>query len=246
MSDAWLSDVLLSPDDDGPRVAWMNAHRASDPLRARFVEIGLVIAEFRRRGREADAALRGEAGRLATVHGPAWAGPAASLKIYEFRRGFVETVYAKPRDILTQGDRIWRAQPILDLHLVDTADRLAELLRWPGLHQLRSLHLRGLGLGDRDAIALGASPLLANLRAIDLANNHIGPDGFYAIADGLRALRWASFSNNRVVDPLEQLLEAPEAGLSDVGRVALDRFGPLPWLSSPVFGPYNQPFPEQL
>jgi hypothetical protein len=238
--------ILEAPNDDEPRAAWARAHHVEHPERARFVELGLAIARSRRGGVEAPEALRGEAGRLATRFGAAWAGPAAELKIYDFRRGFVETVYGRPREVLAVAERLWGAQPVLDLHLLETADGLAELLAWPGLGRLRSLHVCGLGLRDRDAEAIASSPHLGGLRGIDLTNNDLGADGFFAIAERLRALRWASFVNNRVVDPLSQWLEAPEAGLSDVGREAITRFGPIPWLETPVFGPHGPPFPEQL
>jgi uncharacterized protein (TIGR02996 family) len=244
--DPWLRAILDAPDDDGPRLDWVAKHRASQPERAQFIELGLAIAASRRRGVEAPEALRRQAGALARAHGAAWAGPASELKIYEFRRGFVETVYGRPRDVLAVAERLWGAQPILDLHVVDTTDGLPDLLAWPGLERLRSLHVCGLGLRDRDAEVIAATPHLARLRRIDLTNNDIGPEGFFAIADRMRALRWASFVNNIVVDPLSQGFEAPEAGLSDAGREALARFGPLPWLASPIYGPFGPPFPEQL
>ena len=76
-----------------------------------------------------------------------------------------------------------------------------DLLRWPGLSRLRLLRLRGFGLDDKAAVALGATPFLASLRGLDVDNNRLGPDGFLAIADGLRALKWASFANNKIEDP---------------------------------------------
>ena len=94
MSDPWLSDVLLSADDDAPRIAWANAHRTDDAARARFVDLGVEIASFRRKGREAPESLRDEAGALAKANDAAWAGPATKVRGWNFRRGFVEEVLA--------------------------------------------------------------------------------------------------------------------------------------------------------
>ncbi len=55
--------------------------------------------------------------------------------------------------------------------------------RSPRPEVLVHLDLRTNGIGDKGAIALAGSPLLARLRTLHLGYNHIGPTGARALAD---------------------------------------------------------------
>jgi uncharacterized protein (TIGR02996 family) len=192
-ADAFLDDILQSPDDDTPRLVfadWLEEHGGPAGLpRAEFIRLQCRLAAG---GLPAVVRTRLEARQrqLLLQHAEAWARPVRSLvRNYAFRRGFVAEVWLTARGLLAWGHRLCRRTPIQHLHLsrvrspgTDQTSLCPALADCPELARLASLDLGHNGLTSEDLQALLVSKHLGRLEALDLYANRIGDAGLRALA----------------------------------------------------------------
>lgn len=207
--------VIADPWADRPREYYADAVEASDPRRAAFIRDQLDIARarrdagVRRRSIESDALGAGLPG---LAHGAAWSGGIAPLLGYDgkgsapwrFRRGFVEEVKLPAPHFLRVAPSLYARAPVLDLVLTDVKASAAALFASPHLARIRSLDLANGGLGDAEVQLLARSKHLGKLRWLSLYFNRVSDAGVEAIAAAratLPELRFVRLDGNPCKDP---------------------------------------------
>jgi hypothetical protein len=205
-----LAAVLADPWADGPRERFADAVESSDPDRARFVRAQLDIARarraaaVRRKNIESDALGASLPGLR---HGLRWNNGIAPLLAggtWRFRRGFVEEVTLPAAHFLKVAPSIAARVPLLDVVLTQVRPVATALFASPHLARLRSLDLADNGLGDAEIVSLAESRHLGKLRWLSLYFNRVtdaGVDRLAAARDTLPALRFVRLDANPCADP---------------------------------------------
>lgn len=196
-----LADILARPLDDAPRLVLADALQEKGDARGHFIVTQCRLAE-RGLPRDERQALSREVGKLMSQHGNTWAGPAAKLPSFYFRRGFVEQVSGSATEIAAVGTELFATQPILRLGIHGaTSDSLSALDAAGAFARVSHLQLHG-SLGDPGAqmlaqmLARRATPLAT----LNLGGNGIGPTGAKALVAALAGCRTLIFTENVLGD----------------------------------------------
>lgn len=234
--DDLFQDILRSPRDDAPRLAYADA--LGDDPRADFIRVQIALAGGSHLvGKAYDSARRERA--LMQAHLAEWKVELAPLvENLAFRRGFVEYVVCDAARFLAHGEALHARAPVLDVVLRSPHRVAAALFASPLLRGLRSLSLANDALDDDDVARLVASPHLADLRWLDLSGNQITTRGMEALAaaETLPALQWLGLAHNTTEDPTPQpMLEGERlhgSTISPLGASLRARFDRA-WLRDP-------------
>src|SRR5262245_5363049 len=224
--DAFLQEVVRTPDDDAPRLVyadWLDDH--GDLGRATFIRLQCEMERDPERWDDLEPRVtallhaNGDAWRrqLPQVEGVVWG---------EFGRGFVEEMAVEAGrfgHFLDNADTLFAAAPVRSLTLAGLSDDdVARLVGLPQLAALTTLELTPpdpranlqlfypVSVGDAGAVALASCPHLANLRVLRLPFNHLGDEGARALlaSPHLGRLRGLHLYGNLISDEvLEQLRE---------------------------------------
>ncbi|MEJ7600069.1 MAG: hypothetical protein WKG01_19330 [Kofleriaceae bacterium] len=228
--------VIANPNDEGARLAYANAVRATDPARAELVELQLQLAKWRSERRSPPEAtpLYNRQHALRTAHGDRWAADVRDLASrWMFRRGFVEEVTLDARTFLARAPELYRRAPILHLTLTGAKPVVPALFGSPYLDRIRSLSLARNDLGDAEVATLAGSPHLAAMRWLDLSDNPVGQAGLEALAASphLPALQYLGFADTAIPDPTPAHRDEYDAD-SAVAKQLVTKYGARPWLSA--------------
>ena len=229
--------VVGSPLDDAPRLAYADSVAATDQERAEFIRLQVRLARLRTEhdhSEPPDPYIREHA--LITARGSEWAADVRGLvDKWQYLRGFIDVVWMDAAAFLATAHVLYRRAPVLHLNLTGVRPVADELFVSPHLRRIRSLSMIAEKLGDNAAIALAGSPHLAGLEWLDLRNNQIGQAGLEALAasERLPRLGFLGFSGNAADDPTPR--HADEYDADTVGATALQStYGPRDWLSARV------------
>jgi uncharacterized protein (TIGR02996 family) len=185
--DALLAAILAAPDEDTPRLVyadWLDEN--GDPDRAEFIRAQVELARAPALG------LRLREVVLLAAHGERWlaplrenGGPLAHPAAHgQFRRGFVEVVWAPAGWVVTRDENLFAGAPVRELRLTETTpDNFREVLAWPHLLRLHGLDLSDRRLGDAAAAALVGSPYAHALRVLRLRGCGISDAGARLLAE---------------------------------------------------------------
>jgi uncharacterized protein (TIGR02996 family) len=243
---ALLKAVLDAPQDDAPRLAyaqWLDGQGdALSMARGELIrgQIDLTHADpaLVRSGLAFSAQQR--ITDLIELHGSSWGQAIEALvDAFQFERGFVGWIKLSAQSFLDHGDRILALAPVQHLDLTGVRDVDESLFDSPLLDGIRSLSMDRCGLHDLHLQMLAASPHVANLRWLSVADNHLTAAAGEALAASphLGNLRFAEFHTNPV-DPVEQL--GYDSGIvvasfmPPEGKAIEARFGPQAWLHRDV------------
>jgi uncharacterized protein (TIGR02996 family) len=235
------ADVLANPDADEPRIAYADAVAKTDPPRAEIIRVQLEITRKLRDREDASRDAYRRQQILLDKHRDAWTKDVVAVPGVHWaaiRRGFPEHVEMSAADFLAHGDQLFARAPIRHLDLSEVYPHASSLFQSPLLRRIRSLNLRGTGLGDYDARALAASPHVDQLVWLELGGNRIGEEGLEALVGSrhLTTLRYLGFARNGAPDPTPQVGESDDSGnaryhdITDAARAFEARFGKRPWL----------------
>jgi uncharacterized protein (TIGR02996 family) len=240
--DELLQAVLENPDDDALRLSYADwCQRQTDQAtkaRAEFIRLQIKmsrvnLAELDQRQ---SYRLQHREITLTDQYRVAWAGSLGDLvDDYTFYRGFVELVTLPAREFLERASLLFSLAPIRHLNLSGVREVADELFLSEHLSRIQSLSLDRCALEDNHMKTLAASPVLAQLRWLSIAENDIGMDGAEALAASSlqQQLEYVNFSGNRV-DPCEE--GGQDSGvivatwLPEAGQLLEQRYGYLPWL----------------
>ncbi len=237
--DAFLLDILESPDDDTPRrifADWMLDHDdAVIAARGEFIHVQCDLARLPSESPQASVLLRRQE-QLLDGHAREWGSQFRRLgcTCWEYRRGFVEGAGLPASAFLSQAAALFHSGPVLEVKLYQAGSVIHDLAGCPYLARVRVLDLESNDLGDPDLQVLADSPHLNELTAMLLWCNRIGDDGVRALLGGsLPRLSRLDLSSNTVGDGgaealaaslfLKQLTMLDLTGnrISDTGALAL-------------------------
>ncbi len=202
---AFVKAIVARPADDGPRLVFADfLDESPDPAdQARAELIRLQCALSRLPGEHPRRAeLADRVGELLLAHRAAWSEALGGLTNgVEFRRGMLESVSLDAGTFVDRGDELFRKAPIRRVRLTDAVRHLARVAESPVLGQVRELDLSGNDLGNGGVQVLLHSPYLARLEALDLSFNSLGDLGIrhLAHATGLPRLRSLALTDNTAV-----------------------------------------------
>lgn len=211
-----LAEILARPLDDAPRLVLADALQEKGDARGYFIVAQCRLAE-RGLPRDERQTLSREVSKLTSQHGKTWAGPAAKLPAYVFRRGFVDEVRGSATEIAAIASALFATQPILRLEMHGaSSDSLAALDSAGAFARVSHLHISG-ALGDAGVQSLAhmlarrATPLVT----LNLGSNGIGPAGVKALVTALAGCRTLVLTDNGLGDEGVQLL----AGAKTLGSL---------------------------
>jgi uncharacterized protein (TIGR02996 family) len=240
--------ILADPDNVDLRLRYADAVAPQDSDHAELIRLDV---EKERLGRQALHAPPEQAKRrrqLSRAIGPRIAAGVAPLVYgWQLRRGFPELVEMSAADFLDHGAEVFRRAPVRHLALTGVAGHLDALIASPLLGRLSSLELSDNPLGDDGVETLLRSPHLGNIRLLGLSRTGVGPRGAEALAatSALPQLRYVNFVGNPVEVAARPAGEdAIDGRVLDVeypefGRLLMDRYGKLPWLTYTSPNPAN-------
>ena len=195
-----LEDVLSSPDEDAPRLAYADAcEDRGDEIRARFIrlQIEAIHKKIENHPTSYEPAL--SAYELIDVHGPAWASSIRErVASYSFYRGFVESIKIDASKFLDSAPELYSLAPVRKLVLTGVRQVAERLFSSPHLERIVSLHMEFQKLGDREIEMLAASPYVRRLVYLGLSANEITLAGVEALAAStkLPSLKDVDFLSN--------------------------------------------------
>jgi uncharacterized protein (TIGR02996 family) len=188
--DAFLADIIESPDDDTPRLVyadWLDDH--DQPDRAEFIRVQVELArlpdDLRSAARRQELQARERA--LLQDHMEEWLDTLRPLSglVYEwqFRRGFIEAISMEGRGLREHGPLLFCLAPIRRLRLYRAREFLGDLTALPQLSQLTRLDLTDNSLNDEAVLTLASCSHLARLNELDLRYNAIGDAAAAVLAE---------------------------------------------------------------
>jgi len=197
-----LVDILAHPDDPAYGLERDNTLRLAyaDDIEAEdAARAELIRLQIEPAAASGPARRRQRARDLLSRHGRGWAAVTDLVAGYRFYRGFVGHVTLSARDFLERGARLYGLAPITEVALRGgVRENLDAIAASPLLARLRALDLAGQGIGDAGVARLAVSPHLRNLLAINLEQNRLTANGVRALAEsrGVPRLRLAGLAGN--------------------------------------------------
>jgi uncharacterized protein (TIGR02996 family) len=185
--EAFLTDILLNPEDDALRLIfadWLDDH--GRPERAEFIRTQVALAR-RATDDPVRPALEERVADLLADHGTHWRAPLDALGVTraEFKRGHIEEVCFSRAAPAESVRAVLRAAPVRQLRLWE-ADLVCilDLARSQEMARLRELTVRSRPrhrIGPTGAAALAASPHLGGLESLAVCGDPIGLGGVRAL-----------------------------------------------------------------
>jgi uncharacterized protein (TIGR02996 family) len=197
----FLEAIKTRYHDDGLRFIYADfLDDIGDPERAELVRVQIALARMDEdHPRRAELANR-EAELLAD-NGGRWSGHLRDLISdceCEFRRGVLDSVVVDATRFLAVGEELVRRVPIVRLRLSHSAAVLPDIVVSPLLANVRELDLFGDNLSNDDLCLLTKSPFFKDLETLNLGFNKIDDVGVHnlARASNLPKLTSLSLSDN--------------------------------------------------
>lgn len=201
-----LRNILESPRESLPRLIYADyladyPGGSGDSLataRSEFIRIGCALEQHDLSPQERNQLSRRHR-EMQSSFGPRWAGPVAGLAAnWSFNRGFIHSIDIRADIYLSSASEIHAQHPIEHINLIFMESRNPEAGRAIAaighLRHIRSLGLKGAGLGSEGLVDLVASQHLGCLEWINLSGNNLGEKGVRAL------LRSPIFPNLRCID----------------------------------------------
>jgi uncharacterized protein (TIGR02996 family) len=180
----FLDAVFARYHDDGPRLIYADfLEDTGDPARAWLVRVQLALARMpEEHPRRSELANR-EA-ELLVANLPRWTEHLNDLLAGppQFRRGVLDSVSVDSAVFLSRGEELFARVPVRRMRLLDDAGLLPKLIHSPLLAQVRELDLCDNDLGNGGVDLLTRSPFLKHLEALDLGFNGMDDAGVRALA----------------------------------------------------------------
>ncbi len=179
----FLDAVFDRYADDDPRLVYADfLDDSGEPERAELVRVQLALARL-----DADAPLRPELSdrqaELLARNRAAWTTHLAGLVVsVDFRRGIPDSATVDAATFLARGAELFRRLRVRRLRLLDAAPFVSKLAGSPLLTNVRELDLCNGDLGNAGLAAFLRSPFLKQLEALDLGFNGLDDAGADALA----------------------------------------------------------------
>ncbi len=195
----FLDAIFSRPTDDGPRLMYADfLEAAGDPERAELVRLQLALAHLPGEHPRRPELTDRQAGLLAE-HSSRWTEHLRHLVAgVEFRRGVPDSVAVYAGTFLSDGDELFRRTRVRRLRLLEASGVMHRLIHSPLLANVRELDLCSNDLGNGGVNLLVRSPFLKELVSLDLGFNGLDDAGVRAVARAasLPALTALSLNDN--------------------------------------------------
>jgi uncharacterized protein (TIGR02996 family) len=209
-----LAAVLAEPDDETPRLVYADWLQEQGDPRGELVTIQCELARL---GADAPGeranALRLRERDLLKRHRKAWFEPLVGrqrLEDCQIKSGFLHTITMRCVELAERGPALFAAEPVYRVHLTDPAVDVVGAS--PMAARLRALDLRNVRLGERGVRALCAATFSA-LEELDLVLCRLGAKGTRTLAEVAQPQRLPSL----------RALHLANNGMGDPGAIALSR-----------------------
>lgn len=179
----FLDAIFDRYTDDRPRLVYADfLDDSGEPERAELIRVQLALSRLS----EDDPRRPGLCDRqaeLLTRNRAAWTAHLAGLVVsVDFRRGIPDSASVDAQTFIEQGEELFQRLRVRRLRLLDAAPVAAKLAVSPLLGEVRELDLCSAELGTAGVAALVRSPFLKNLDALDLGFNGLDDTGVVALA----------------------------------------------------------------
>jgi uncharacterized protein (TIGR02996 family) len=183
-----LAAILANPDETLSRLAfadWLeeNSSSPSDAARAEFIRLQCRSAALEEYS-PLRLDLEDHAAHLLSEHEPTWWPIKAGIyrrRGTSFNRGFPATIGVEAGQMPQVADYFAARIPLEGLEIWEVQSPV-QVLSWSGLDRLRRLTVRWVGGPSTDVAQIAGSPLLGNLRHLDLSGNGLGRQGAQTLA----------------------------------------------------------------
>jgi uncharacterized protein (TIGR02996 family) len=180
----FLDAVFAHYHDDGPRLIYADfLEDAGDPARAELIRLQIALARMPdEHPRRPELANRER--ELLVANLPRWTEHLDDLIAgrAQFRRGVLDSVSVDSAIFLERGEELFARVPVRRLRLIDENGLLPRLIHSPLMRNIRELDLWDNELGNGGVDLLARSPHLKHLEALDLSFNGIDDAGVVALA----------------------------------------------------------------
>jgi len=179
----FLDAIFARYHDDGPRLVYADfLDDSGEPERAELVRVQLSLTHLgEHHPRRPELAER--QAELITNHSPKWKEHLQHLVAdIEFRRGILDSVTVDAGGFLEHGSELFGLARVRRIRLLGVTGHLEKLIDSPMLLNIRELDLCGEDLGNAGLHLLARSPFLGNLDSLDVGFNGLDDNGLAAVA----------------------------------------------------------------
>lgn len=195
-TDALLAAILADPDSDEARRVYADLLVERGDPRGDFIHLELALdgrLSIRRR-----AQLAPQREELYAAHRKRWF-PYAGLGL-RTRHGFLRAIKGPLKAVKAAASKLFAVEPVVEVEITGADEATAAALaaaRW--LPRVRRLILRG-ELGDAGFAQLAAAPATAELRALNVTDNGLGPPALADLGAGLPRCTTLVLTGNPIGD----------------------------------------------
>lgn len=179
----FLDAISARYAEDGPRLVYADfLDDAGDPPRAELVRVQIALARVPDdHPRKPELVDRQD--DLIAAHSAKWTEHLGNLVVSgEFRRGVLDSVVVDAGTFLESGDELFRRARIRRVRMLDAARVVSKLNQSPLLEQVRELDLCANELGNAGLAEFVRSPHLGKLEDLNLADNGLDDSGMQSLA----------------------------------------------------------------
>jgi uncharacterized protein (TIGR02996 family) len=180
---AFFDRIRDEPSDDAPRLIfadWLDEN--GEPERAEFIRIQCALDQLLVDDPLRDGLQKRES-ELLDANRERWQAALVPFVVdSDFRHGVIDRVSVDTGRFLADGGEIFDLAPIRRVRFMNIGDRLVDLVQSPLLRQVRELDLTNNNLGNRIPILLARSSHLTQLEALDLGFTDLGDKGLQVLA----------------------------------------------------------------
>ncbi|WP_166821634.1 TIGR02996 domain-containing protein [Thalassoroseus pseudoceratinae] len=184
-NEQFLHAIVEDPDNDLPRLVYADWLDEQGDPRGEFIRVQCELAKLD----EFDPdriPLEERQDTLLKKHKTKWSKDlkVAAIRVFEFRRGFVEAVTLNVKNHLQNAEALLDTVPTIRKVKVNALKAVVpEFITSKWLERIDSLNLAGNKLGLRRMRTLLESPHFTEIRELDLTSNNILAGGFQAFVD---------------------------------------------------------------
>jgi uncharacterized protein (TIGR02996 family) len=222
----FLDAIFARYHDDAPRLVYADyLDEAGDPARAELVRVQVALARLPDdHPRRTELVDRQD--ELRAANAERWNAPVADLGAQlQFRRGVPDYVIIYAGTLLSDGEELFRRARVRRLRLLEAAAVMPKLIHSPLLGQVRELDLCANELGNHGVNLLVRSPHLHELEELDLAANWLDDAGVQALARAGTMPRLAALALNDNEHITAEGVAALAGSPSFAGLTSLDLSG---------------------
>ncbi len=184
-NEQFLPAIVDDPENDLPRLIYADWLEEQGDPRGEFIRVQCELAKLGEYDPDRIPLVERQ-DQLLQKNKSKWTKDLkiAAIRVFEFRRGFVESVSLNVKNHLQNAEALLNAVPTIRQVRINALKAvLPEFVASAWLERIESLNLAGNKLGLRRMRTLLESPHFKNVRELDVTSNNILAGGFQALMD---------------------------------------------------------------